>query len=550
MSRHLPLLPILLLAGVVLLPAMAAAATAPCDADDAVRQVLDEDRRLGDSCGLSAECVEKRQELLEKGLREHSGDVHLHRSLQDLYRFQKWQGKEVDTTALEARYERLLEEHPDDPLYLYLYGRLVEGEAARPYYERASAADPGFPWAFLGLTYLDVFEGNDDQDAGKEHVARFLDLCPVSMGYVASYVRRIEDAGFWRRRLAAFEAAAADAPRAELGHYRALWELEFRQTPPQEHAALRQRIREDLERLESLDRQDEEWWKALKGGYELVGDPEKTARAEQALLELNPCEDATINGAFKRWQEERPRPDATATDEERSAWKRQQYEMTRKWIARCPGRFTTESEHFFSVAELETAPADELVAAGDRFVAAWEAERGTVFMSPSPYFLVSRIYLENDALVDRIPELLEKARRDADTAFERFSEEDRPRFAGGHETEIWNQRTLLVEAYLKLGRLDTVHGQLLALEQDLQAPADDAPEDEEGRYRAMAASYWRLRALLAEAEERRLDAVVYYRNAHRFGRDEKHLERAGELWRELQPGGQAGRMDRRRYRGA
>jgi tetratricopeptide (TPR) repeat protein len=83
------------------------------------------------------------------------GDVDAHRLYQNTLTPDQKQ-------AARDEYLALAEAHPDDPMYHYLAGRLVDddGPAAEARFRRALALDPGYAWAHLGLGFQLALRGD------------------------------------------------------------------------------------------------------------------------------------------------------------------------------------------------------------------------------------------------------------------------------------------------------------------------------------------------------------------------------------------------------
>ncbi len=98
----------------------------------------------------------------------------------------------------------------------------------------------------------------------------------------------------WQPRPA--NALAKESDPEILKQYETLWGLEFRSRSPQQHAALRRQVAEDLKRLESANpKPDGEWLAFLKGGYKQSGAAEAVLTAfDDRILKEFPSLPSTL----------------------------------------------------------------------------------------------------------------------------------------------------------------------------------------------------------------------------------------------------------------
>jgi thiol-disulfide isomerase/thioredoxin len=535
---------LLLLLSLVAVPA-SAGDVAGCTPEASVKEVLDADEALSEECGQTPECWDRRRVTLKAALVAHPADVHLHRAYQDLHKSSAPAGKEIDLAAIGARYRGLAEEHGGDPAYLYLLGRWVaDQEVVRDSFERAVAAGPDFPWAHLGLARLHSYDAErKDLVKAREHLGRFMDLCPSQPAAALPYHRLVDGEDFWRERLPRLRAAVEEGSPAEVSRaFMPLWSLEFKLRPAAEHELLRREVEADLERLEGLDSWDDpRWVGTLMTGYQLIGDDENLARVEDEALKLRPCD--SVHTALERWQKEYPRP-AEEKNEELDAWRRLYFGEVRAWSDRCPDDFNAAQLYYRAVPDSQVpALQEELVRAGERFAAAWDKfSGGTGGIFPSPYHQLAEVYLQN-GLAERCPLLIDKALAEMEAKVfllrcQGLSEDEVAERGRWAVASLWDSRRLLAEVRAELGELEAARELLAALEDELERmrPADGAPAEDSGQYDYRAGSFWRASARLADRQGRKLDAVAFYLKSNRFGRPrgaEDPVERARELWREL-----------------
>jgi predicted Zn-dependent protease len=99
----------------------AAPRTWPCEASGTFLQI--QERYRNPPKGTAEEKRESRRKLLDAALREQPDDLFVHRQYQ---RFVKTLG-DAEIAAAADKYRQLVADHPDDSLYLYLYGLMLDG---------------------------------------------------------------------------------------------------------------------------------------------------------------------------------------------------------------------------------------------------------------------------------------------------------------------------------------------------------------------------------------------------------------------------------------
>lgn len=106
-------------------------------------QIISEMERLLEN----APDLKSRIEIAREFLKKAPHNVLIHRTYQDLMRI-------YDPEKLYQEYELLFKKNPDNPVYIYLFGRIQKkGEDAKFYFERAIERDKRFYWAYIGLSY-------------------------------------------------------------------------------------------------------------------------------------------------------------------------------------------------------------------------------------------------------------------------------------------------------------------------------------------------------------------------------------------------------------
>jgi thiol-disulfide isomerase/thioredoxin len=186
-----------------------------------------------------------------------------------------------------ALFEKKLREHPDDPGYVYLYGRSLIGlrtPDAIVQLKRVVELAPGFAWTYLEFAQIYTSRNFGDSTKLAASVHTYRELCPASLdGYnwARSESEVVKNAE-WAKKLRGL--LGNSVAQSNHMYWTELWAAEFRLAPKAGYSALRARVAEDLKRLEKLP---EPWGRALMAdlatGYRLTERPEVAERMEQRL---------------------------------------------------------------------------------------------------------------------------------------------------------------------------------------------------------------------------------------------------------------------------
>jgi hypothetical protein len=213
-----------------------------CESGPEVRRVLKEKLSSTDLNKLKyVEQVAQEHEVLDGLIAQYPRELAPYQRLIDSV---SW--VEADRfAALQARFKEQAAQHPDDPLALYLAGMVLfqtdTPESIR-LLESAKAKAPGFAWPNLELSSIYVSGKRMDRRKAGEYLASFFSVCPDSADRVAQrLLAKVGDAALQVRVASALRARlAAETDPDYLKGYEALWGIEFRTHPPQDHATIRQ----------------------------------------------------------------------------------------------------------------------------------------------------------------------------------------------------------------------------------------------------------------------------------------------------------------------
>jgi len=357
----------------------------------------------------------QRTQPIRELLKRYPRHVFIHQAYIDAYAYYTTQSL-VDRVIEE--YESLHAAHPDDPLFTYLYGRVLrhrELEESLALLKRAEEVDPVFPQVYLALASRLVAT---DKKAAREELDRYFKLCPDSVEEEAySVAGRTQDDEFLKVLAAKLRASVERRNdfRA-LERYGELWKFEFKVTPPNEHSRLQERVATDLKRILALaNLPDPTLVPVIRQGYGLAGDPKGATTLEDEIVSRFPNSYMARSIRWDRWYAAHPRPRMEDTSEAAQAqapiYYRALAEWTRGETQRDPDYEEAWSQRFTALRELKDSPRAEIERAATRMLELRQAnpdrQVGIGFGD------VAEVYLQRHMLLDRIPTLIDEDIQDA-----------------------------------------------------------------------------------------------------------------------------------------
>jgi thiol-disulfide isomerase/thioredoxin len=499
-----PFTVILLIAASPALFAQSSAALPGCEPRPEVRRVLDE--KLSEKALQEMKFTERvafRRQVLEDLIAQYPREVEPYRRL--------IRATERGDTG---RYRKLAEQHPDDPLALYVAGLALSGtDTPRSIrcLEQARAQAPNFAWPALELAtiYAPGAKRVDKKKAGEE-IAAFFAACPSSvdpgaqdrLGRAGTSELQARVAAALRARL----AAETDPKRRK--DYATLWGLEFRTHPPQEHDALRKQVAADLQRLELLNpKPDAQWLVFLKNGYKQSGaSPETVTAMEDRVIQAFPHSDQAYQIVSDRWDQSHKEPE---DQKDAAAWAKYHSEYRaalKDWIAQFTDSRELQHEAWFdAICNDPDVPPEEGLRALDDYLAYANA-----YQQPSfGYYLQAAGFLvDHKWQPQRAIELLRN--------FDKLMDQWHARVSGDNlsagEEEMW--------AYNEVMRRQIAAGYVLLAARLAEQPqaAERLKPFVERELPAKSGEfietlYWQNRGRLAALEGSKADALTYYQKA-------------------------------------
>ena len=429
-------------------------------------------------------------------------------------------------------YQALLEDHPADLNYRYLYARSLLGSNSREAIQQFRAIlekDSEYPWVHVPLMEIYRSDTFKDLPALRASFQKITSLCP---GLLApyQYLGQVDDPVFVSRAARHLrQLLASTSDRDDLGLYASLWAAEFRTTPKSEQEALRKQVAVDMERLKGAEDYPPVRH-ALHVGAQLRGDkqPEADSGYRNRL------------DSYIKWREAHPRPLASATRSERDQWGKALLAESAIWRQQSPGDafgYLERLNALMAISDSTPQQIDEAAAAALSFSRSHPYENPAW---PVPQ-RVAQAFLEHGVYLDRIPALTEEAIElmNDPEAFIEIDLYPTPITARNRTMLVTGKlRALhtLMQAYEAQGR-DPEAATVVARMEDLissNRPSKDA-------HRMVQEEWFQTEAVLFSSKAefarqgRKLDALLYYRRAQlALDCDSPvYTAKQAELWKEL-----------------
>jgi thiol-disulfide isomerase/thioredoxin len=556
-----------------------------CEASTESHELIQAWRTVYDDTRLD---LQDRLEPLRKAIADHPSDIFLHHSYQDYfdsYMTSVLAGPEI------SRYREALARNPESELHRYLLGRILWGRSTAEGFaliKGVSERNPNFAWAHLTLARYYEHASLRDAAARDRHLARFRELCPASLDS-QPYGRF-----FFGTQPPAFRASAAAALRARLQDltttqalavYTALWEMEF-QRPPAEHGEVRSQITRDLARIR--ERASYPVYSILLEGYELIEDREGARWVREQILKEAPWSRVAQDTMLRRWYQDRPRPTSDASREKAQGYYRELLAATDVWVKQFPRDPDIWNTRLRSLYELPAEPVSKFVEAAEKYLELSAVNQANSSVVDS--IAIAQAWLDRDTLIDRIPALVERFRKDAARRMESDEAQDwttflnlrddtradvevgrwrgwallaayyarrEPDQAAKLRSEIaaalpaapaepdalyWASRPYAVDAFIHLGALEQAEKVLTEIEQwtAAHAPAANAGRNQINTYQERQAKCLERRLHLAMARSDKANQLAVLRALIRTRPYWTHLsarfaaiDQARSLWKQL-----------------
>lgn len=490
---------------------------------------------------------ERQTALLQKLAKQYPNDFFVQRR----YQTDRRSGFGIDQAALLADYRAQWEKQPNDPTATYLYVRLLVGQNTKEaiaQLEKFIQRTPEFPWSYLQMAEIYNYPNFRDAAKAKENLKQFVAKCPAALDSIAMVSRGSDKelmADVAQRLRTRLETATTND---DLGQWDNLWSLEFKLKPVPEHAQLRQQIAEDLKRMRAQNLNSKEWFLALQTGYKQAGDKENQRWVEDEMVRLFPNFNSARRTIQNRWHEVHPYPKPDDPSEKKQAYHQANLQITDVWLKQWPDDEVIWQSRFSSLNELLDSTNEELGTAADGYAKAHAKNEGSMYSIPPVELSIARAYLKRGFRLEQAPGLIRKGVADIEHIESgRVSDDLYPREegSGGNLRYVrWQAWPLLAEVYARLKQPDKAREVLAQMTEALQKekPSDKAKEGTKLGFANNQATYWQSTAKVAEAEQRKLDALTAYQTALAFrpvtyapkpGKPDELSDNAQRLWKEL-----------------
>ena len=539
-------LQLVLLVCMLLVPDLALAQTTAdyCEPSPVIKAELKKVSQVHDEDLPYQARLARQKTMLQKLMGIYPNDFQVQRRYQDSRRA----GFFTDMEPLIADYRAQLEKKPNDPVASYLYARLIVGRQTKEAIaiaEKLTQQSPNFPWTHLQLAEIYNYQAFRDVAKSKDHLKQWMAKCPNERASL-NLISRLNDKDLMtavaQRLRTILESSTNDE---DLYYWDSLWTLSFKLRSVPEHAQLRQEIAEDLKNLRAKNRNSKEWLQTVQAGYKQVGDKAGQRWAEDEIMRLFPKSETVRRIIQMRYDEENPYPKPDEPEAKKQAYHEARLQATHEWIKRWPTDERSWSTRIFSLSAFKGSADEDMEAAYNGYAKAHELEMYS-YSTPPLEVTVAEFYLARGFLLQNVPVLLQKALTDTERNEKSRGVSDL--FPRGEEVDFsytrWRIWPLLAEAYARTKQPAKASEVLAEMAVDLKKkePGEKATDNWKRTYAYNAGIYWQAVAKVAEAEQRKVDALMAYQAAL-FVRPNSSVPSAGSkdelsdntqrLWKEL-----------------
>ena len=503
----------------VLLAGASSLCAQTCGPSSSVLRTLDELQTPDDMRLSAAERTTRKIEILRKAFNTAPDDVFLHEEYQRI----RIGVMEADRPPVIEEYEKLLTRHPEDPVYLYLaasaeLGRKTTQSISR--LERAIEHSPSFGLPHLLLAKIYSASSHADPAKVKQHLDRFESACPDSVRAFPT-LRWSKDSAVVAQTAARIRRNLKDRTDAEaLTSYSILWALEAAQRKSDEQAENVALLKQDVTRLLGPNvPRSVAWMATLQSvGYLQDGVDEYSRTARREIATRYPNSGAGITEAYLKALGPNPYP-KNGTPAQIAAYWRKEWQSALPLARQFPGSLSIAGTAARAIVRDSSATPSEIHGAIAVFLAAAKADPDGMRTLPPQPIEIAQMLAERGILED-IPELVYAGFSAVEHGFSPNHAND---VLGGSAAGLRQQRdqmnlwgyNALCEAHIRLGHLASVRDLLIQQDEILNRlrPADSAPAGDKFRFSEDEALFWYLKGLFAEAERRKTDALIDYRNS-------------------------------------
>lgn len=516
-----------------------------CEPSPVVKAELKKVSNVHDEVLPYSQRLQKQKTMLQELASKYPDDFHVQRRYQDSRRA----GFYYDADAVIADYRAQMEKKPNDPVAVYLYARVLIGrqtKEAQALAHKLVQQSPDFPWPHLQLAEIYNYPNFRDLAKSKDHLKLWIAKCPNERASL-NLITRVGDK---EMMISAAERLRrmldSSTTNEDFAYWDNLWTLQFKLKPVPEHTQLRQQIAEDLKTIRAKNLNTKEWLQALQAGYKQVGDKAGERWAEDEIIRLFPNSETVRWLTHSRYSDEHPYPKPDQPEEKKQAYHRAMLQTTAEWLKRWPTDERTWSNRIYSLNALKSSTGEEMEAAYNGYAKAHELE-GFSYSTPPLAVTVAQFYLDRGYRLENIPALIQTAITEMERIEKTRGVSDL--YGRGEEVEGNLSYTrgrswpILAEAYARTKQPAKAAAVLAEMAEALKKkePGEKATDQQKRSYTYNAGNYWHTVAKVAEAEQRKLDALTAYQTVLSLrpkgtpsaGTKDELMESTQRLWKEL-----------------
>lgn len=519
-----------------------------CEAPQSTREILEKLRIPEDPRKPAAERKAQKLEQLQKGLEGAPENIFLHEVYQDLKIGRIGDQRE----AVIEEYEKLLAKYPHDPVFLYLAARAqysLDTKRAIEYLEQALLLAPKFGLPHLLLAQIYSASAFSDPAKVAQYLDRFSDLCPSSVRIFPdlrwSKDRELISRTVTRVRKALDGRTDADAE----GTYPVLWTLEAALERSDNQAENLKRILKDVELLQGKQfARNTAWLSAFETAADVCDRPALAREAQNEFALLFPNSTSALWLAISKQSEENPYPRNNPTTEQMQMYWRREREIELTFARKWPGVVSVAWSALSAAANDESATPQMISEAVDLFERALNQDPEGGWSSPPAAIDAAEELIERRVRLEDVPALVRAGFELTDRIYSNDAKSDL--YVGHAESAAASRDSWylygyfpLAEALTRLGQLPSAEDTLLQIEDKIEntRPREGASSAIKFEHAEMEARFWYLKGLYDEAEDRKLDALINYRNSiatfpvrrPRLDRRDEVMQDAQRLWKQL-----------------
>ncbi|HKY42472.1 MAG TPA: TlpA disulfide reductase family protein [Pyrinomonadaceae bacterium] len=405
--------------------------------------------------------------------------------------------------------------------------------------QKLGQQSPDFPWTHVQLAEIYTYANFRNPGQSNERLKQWIVKCPSAIHGIALITRSgdTEMMTAAAHRVRARLEASKDID--DLSYWDDLWTLEFKLKPVPEHPELRKKIAEDLKRIRDNHSVSKQQLETLAEGYKQVADKTGQRWAEDELIRLMPKSDTARRLIRSRYYDEHPSPKPEEPEAKKQAYQQALVQATGEWLKQWPNDDDTWSTRLRSLMALDEVSNTDVEAAYNEFVKA-RAVGGSWYSMPPLEVSVARFYLKRGFRLESVPavilkgltevEEIEKSRGESDLYTRGDDLQSNLKFV---RMDAW---PLLAETYARLKQPDKAR-EVLAQLAEITKQKEQKNDAQRRSFAHGQFVYWQTAGKVAEAEQRKLDALTAYQTAlaFRVGKPLKDelSDNTKRLWKEL-----------------